>query len=137
MTGIVFFSSASENTARFVARLGLPAQRLPVRPSDPMPAVAGPFVLVCPTYADGAGRGAVPKSVIAFLNDPRRRALLRGVIGGGNRSFGATFALAARVVAQKCSVPVLWRFELAGTDNDIRQVHAGLQHVRRTECLTV
>lgn len=137
MSGLVFFSSGSGNTARFVARLGLPALRIPIRPDDPMPAVDAPFVLICPTYADRQGRGAVPKPVIRFLNDSSRRALLRGVIGAGNRNFGATYALAARVIAEKCNVPVLWRFELAGTDTDIQQVRAGLQQFRGMECLTV
>lgn len=135
--GIVFYSSASGNTARFVAALGLFARRIPIRPADPMPPVDAPFVLICPTYADGQGRGAVPKQVIRFLNDPVRRAGLRGVIGAGNRNFGATYALAARVIADKCSVPVLWRFELAGTDTDIQQVRTGLKHFRGLECLTV
>ena len=134
--GLVYYSSASGNTARFVARLGLPAQRIPIRPSDPMPQVGAPFVLICPTYADGQGRGAVPKAVIHFLNDPRRRSHLRGVIGAGNRNFGATFALAGRVIAEKCKVPVLWRFELAGTDTDIQKVRAGLHQLRGLECLT-
>lgn len=137
MAGLVYYSSASGNTARFVARLGLPALRVPTRPTDAMPPVETPFVLICPTYADGQERGAVPKQVIRFLNDPSRRALLRGVIGAGNRNFGATYALAARVIAEKCNVPVLWRFELAGTETDIQKVRAGLQHFRGLECLTV
>lgn len=134
---VVYYSSASGNTARFVARLGWPARRIPTATAEPMPFVDAPFVLICPTYADGQGRGAVPKPVIRFLNDPSRRALLRGVIGAGNRNFGATFALAARVIAEKCTVPVLWRFELAGTDTDVQQVRAGLQQFREMECLTV
>jgi protein involved in ribonucleotide reduction len=137
VAGLAYYSSASGNTARFVARLGLPALRIPIAPAHPMPAIDAPFVLICPTYADGEGRGAVPKAVIRFLNDPRRRALLRGVIGAGNRNFGATYALAARVIADKCTVPILWRFELAGTDTDIQKVRAGLQHFRGLECLTV
>ena len=134
--GVVFYSSLSGNTARFVDRLGLPALRIPIRPADPMPHVDAPFVLICPTYADGQGRGAVPKAVIRFLNDPRRRSHLRGVIGAGNRNFGATFALAARVIAEKCNVPILWRFELAGTDTDIQKVRTGLHQFRGLECLT-
>lgn len=135
MAALVYFSSRSGNTARFVARLGLPAQRIPVA-GDEQPRPDGPFVLVCPTYADGEGRGAVPKQVIRFLNDPTRRALLRGVIAGGNRSFGATFALAGEVISRKCSVPLLYRFELAGTDTDIARVRAGLDELWGTECLT-
>jgi len=126
MGGLVFFSSASGNTARLVDRLGLPAFRIPARVSEPKPRVAAPFVLICPTYADGEGRGAVPKQVIRFLNAPEVRALLRGVIAGGNRNFGATFALAGDVIAGKCGVPVLYRFELAGTDTDIARIRAGL-----------
>lgn len=136
MGGLVYFSSASGNTARFVAGLGRAAQRIPVSPDDAMPAPAGPYVLICPTYADGQGRGAVPKQVIRFLNDPARRALLRGVIGSGNRNFGATFALSAKVISDKCNVPALYRFELAGSDLDIARVQAGLGKFWGTECLT-
>ncbi len=137
MTGpearIVYFSSRSGNTARFVGSLGLPALRIPISDGS-MPCPAGPFVLICPTYADGDGRGAVPKQVIRFLNDPDRRALLRGVIAGGNRNFGPTFALAGEVISKKCNVPVLYRFELAGTDNDCARVRAGLDTFWRQTC---
>ncbi|HRM74713.1 MAG TPA: class Ib ribonucleoside-diphosphate reductase assembly flavoprotein NrdI [Paracoccus sp. (in: a-proteobacteria)] len=137
MGGLVFFSSASGNTARFVARLGLPAGRIPISPDAEMPAPDQPYVLICPTFADGEGRGAVPKQVIRFLNDPDRRALLRGVIGTGNRNFGATFALSGKVISDKCNVPVLYRFELAGTDLDIARITAGLEKFWGTECLTM
>ena len=135
MAGLVYFSSRSGNTARFVAGLGLPALRIPVAGND-QPRPDRPFVLLCPTYADGEGRGAVPKQVIRFLNDPDRRALIRGVIAGGNRNFGATFALAGEVIARKCNVPVLYRFELAGMDTDIARVRAGLEKFWGMECLT-
>lgn len=137
MGGLVYFSSASGNTARFVARLGLQADRIPVSPVDAMPEPAAPFVLICPTYADGEGRGAVPKQVIHFLNDPTRRELLRGVIAAGNRNFGTTFALAGKVISDKCNVPLLYRFELAGTETDIARVLAGLDKFWGTECLTM
>ncbi len=126
MGGLVYFSSRSGNTARFVADLGLPAERIP-QSGETLPTPTAPFILICPTYADGEGRGAVPKQVIRFLNDPSRRALLRGVIAGGNRNFGATYARAGDVIAQKCSVPVLYRFELAGTETDVARVRAGLK----------
>ncbi|SFA79717.1 protein involved in ribonucleotide reduction [Poseidonocella pacifica] len=126
---IVYFSSASGNTHRFVERLALPAARLP---RGEAPGV--PFVLICPTYSDHTGAGAVPKPVIHLLNRPESRALLRGVIGAGNRNFGETFALAARIIARKCNVPLLYRFELAGTETDIARVRAGLQHLEDMPC---
>ncbi len=135
MGGLVFFSSRSGNTARFVSRLGIPAQRIGVTLSDPMPMPAAPFVLICPTFADGEGRGAVPKQVIRFLNCPTRRGLLKGVIASGNRNFGATYALAGDVIARKCNVPLLYKFELSGSDTDIARVQAGLDRFWGTECL--
>ena len=123
---IVYFSSRSGNPRRFVDRLDLPALCIPRLPEAPLPEPALPFVLITPTFADGAGRGAVPKPVIRFLNVVGNRALLRGVIASGNRNFGATFALAGEVIARKCGVPVLTRFELAGTETDIARIRAGL-----------
>ncbi|SIN83985.1 class Ib ribonucleoside-diphosphate reductase assembly flavoprotein NrdI [Vannielia litorea] len=140
MTGarghLVYFSSGSGNTARLVEKLGLPATRLPLSAAAPVPLVTEPFVLVTPTYADGEGRGAVAKPVIAFLNLAANRALLRGVIAGGNRNFGATFALAGEVIATKCNVPLLYRFELAGTETDIARIRSGLDQYWGTQCLT-
>lgn len=92
-----------------------------------MPTPVEPYVLICPSYADGMGRGAVVKQVIAFLNDSARRALIRGVIAGGNRNFGDHFASAGKVIAAKCNIPLLYRFELAGTETDIAHVRAGLE----------
>lgn len=143
MPGLVYYSSASGNTARFVARLGnfvpgLELLRIPISPTEPMPAPAfGDYVLICPTFADGQGRGAVPKQVIRFLNDPARRAGIRGVIAAGNRNFGVTFALAGKVLAEKCNVPLLYRFELAGDENDIARTRAGLKRFWGLECSTM
>lgn len=124
MGGLAYFSSASGNTQRMIDRLGLPATRI-LRDAK-APLMAEPFVLICPTYADGFGRNAVPKQVIRFLNIPANRAQLRGVIASGNRNFGETFALAGRLIAQKCGVPLLYRFELAGTDQDAARIRDGL-----------
>lgn len=137
MLDLVYFSSVSGNTARFVERLGMGGTRIPVSPSDPMPVADKPFVLICPTFADGQGRGAVPKQVIKFLNIAENRDLLRGVIAAGNRNFGTTFALAGDVIAQKTNAPVLYRFELAGTETDIIRIKAGLAEFRGMECSTM
>ncbi|MGR3794214.1 class Ib ribonucleoside-diphosphate reductase assembly flavoprotein NrdI [Vannielia sp. SX4] len=133
---LVYFSSGSGNTSRLVEKLGLPATRLPMSATASVPEITAPFVLITPTYADGEGRGAVAKPVIAFLNRVENRALLRGVIAGGNRNFGATFARAGEVIAAKCNVPLLYRFELAGTETDIARIRAGLDTFWGTQCLT-
>lgn len=137
LPGLVYFSSKSGNTQRFVTRLSVDALCIPVEEGAGFPEPDKPFVLICPTYADGEGRGAVPKQVIRFLNDPARRARLTGVIGTGNRNFGATYALAGRIISQKCKVPLLYTFELAGTETDIARVRAGLETLGRKTCSTV
>ena len=123
---VVYFSSVSGNTHRFVGKLGVAAQRIPLRPREEHLRVSEPYVLIVPTYGGGDGAGAVPKQVIRFLNDPANRALIRGVVGAGNTNFGAHYALAGDVVAAKCRVPLLYRFELFGTPEDVRRVRDGL-----------
>lgn len=124
---LVFFSSVSENTRRFVDQLDRPAVRVPLRPRvEGLIRVARPFVLVVPTYGGGARSGAVPKQVISFLNDPANRALIRGVITAGNTNFGEHYCLAGPVISAKCRVPELYRFELLGTQRDIEHVNNGL-----------
>src|SRR5690606_7878214 len=61
MGTLVYFSSVSENTKRFVEKLGVPAHRIPLRPTDDPLVMDEEFVLMTPTYGGGNGRGAVPK----------------------------------------------------------------------------
>ena len=131
MTLVVFYSSASGNTKRFINKLGIPALQLAKDEQLQPTEVDAPFILICPTYADGSGRGAVPKSVIHFLNRAKNRQLMLGVIGSGNRNFGDLFASAGDVIAEKCGVPLLYRFELAGTLNDVQNVQNGLIRIGR------
>ena len=126
MGEIVYFSSRSENTHRFVSRLGLPARRIPIGAGEGLDA-ASPYVLILPTYCGEGGKGAVPKQVIRFLNDAANRQHIRGVIAAGNSNFGATFGIAGDIISQKCQVPYLYRFELMGTDEDVANVRHGLE----------
>jgi protein involved in ribonucleotide reduction len=126
MSSLVYFSSASENTHRFMEKLGLPAQRIPLTPGEPPLRVSEPYVLVLPTYGSGKEGGAVPRQVVKFLNDASNRALIRGVIAAGNTNFGETYLLAGHIIAAKCSVPFLYGFELMGTREDVIRVREGL-----------
>lgn len=120
---IVFFSTKTNNTKRFVDRLNVTSIQIPLKEEI---TVNDPFVLVIPTYAAPDRSGAVPKQVIRFLNNKQNRNLIRGVISSGNRNFGDTFAIAGDIISQKCNVPYLYRFELMGTEEDILNVSRGL-----------
>lgn len=129
MARLVYFSSVSENTRRFVDKLGLPASRIPLRARDAALTVDEEYVLIVPTYGGGEGAGAVPKQVIRFLNDPRNRSRLRGVIAAGNTNFGSGYCLAGDIISAKCQVPYLYRFELLGTDQDVARVREGWERL--------
>ncbi len=134
MTTLVYFSSQSENTHRFIDRLNLPAQRIPVDLHQQLQ-VDQPYILVVPTYGGGGRQGAVPRQVTQFLNDAHNRQLIRGVIAAGNRNFGAAFCLAGDIIAQKCQVPFLYRFELMGTADDIANVYHGVTTFWQTQTM--
>ncbi|MGF3054734.1 class Ib ribonucleoside-diphosphate reductase assembly flavoprotein NrdI [Microbacterium sp. YY-03] len=124
---IVYFSSVSGNTARFVEKLGTRSQRIPLHRNDEPLLVDEPYVLVTPTYGGGDGHGAVPKQVIRFLNDEHNRSLIRGVIAAGNSNFGEAYCLAGDIISRKCHVPHLYRVELFGTSDDVDRVSDGLE----------
>lgn len=125
MSALVYFSSSSENTHRFMQRLGLPATRIPLNERERIQ-VDEPYILVVPSYGGGGMAGAVPRQVIRFLNDEHNRARIRGVIASDNRNFGDAWGCAGDVIAQKCGVPWLYRFELMGTQRDIDNVRKGV-----------
>jgi protein involved in ribonucleotide reduction len=121
---IVYYSSRSENTHRFVEKLGLRAARIPLGAEDIH--IREPYVLISPTYCGDGGKGAVPKQVIRFLNEAENRSNICGVIAAGNSNFGETYGLAGDVISQKCRVPYLYRFELLGTTEDVANVTDGM-----------
>lgn len=129
MTLLVYFSSKSLNTLRFIEKTGLRAKRIPLSVEEDLLKVHEPFILVCPTFADGEGKGAVPKQVIRFLNDPENRSFIRGVIASGNRNFGQFYAYAGNVISARCHVPCLYRFELMGTPEDVEMVKNGVNEL--------
>lgn len=127
MAKLIYFSSVSNNTHRFVEKLGLDAVRLPLHTREDTVLATEPFVLVLPTYGGGNDGGAVPKQVIKFLNVGANRSLIRGVIAAGNTNFGDAYCLAGDVVAAKCRTQLLYRVELMGTPEDVERVRTGLE----------
>ncbi|MEJ5919273.1 MULTISPECIES: class Ib ribonucleoside-diphosphate reductase assembly flavoprotein NrdI [unclassified Corynebacterium] len=128
---IVYYSSATGNTHRFVEKLGFSSKRIPMRKSDPELLVDEPYVLICPTYGGGVSMSGgntrpVPPQVIRFLNNEHNRSYIRGVIAAGNTNFGADYGKAGDVISYKCKVPYLYRFELMGNDEDVVIVRKGL-----------
>ena len=123
MFDVVYFSSVSENTKRFVDKLEAQSVRIPIRTEEAAEFVHDrDSVLVVPTYGGGNDNSTVPKQVIKFLNNPDNRKHIKAVIAGGNTNFGSHFGKAGDIVADKLGVPVLYRFEITGTPEDVTEV---------------
>lgn len=126
---VVYFSSVTQTTHRFVQKLNRPLARIPLRPVDPFLYVNEPYVLVTPTYGGGTPRGAVPKQVIKFLNHEGNRSHIRAVVSAGNTNFGAAYCIAGDIIAAKCQVPHLYKFELLGMPDDVAELNTRLEKV--------
>ena len=120
---IVYFSGVSENTKRFVEKLEIPAERIPLRWDSASPLIIEhDYILVVPTYGAGNDNSTVPKQVVKFLNIPENRSRLKGIVGMGNTNFGNHFCKAAEIIAAKTRVPILHKVEILGTIDDIKLV---------------
>lgn len=120
-TPIYYYSSTSGLVRRFAERLGRPVFDLgerAVRTSE----VDGAWVLLTPSYKSGNARNdTIPEPVKRFLRSAHNRRHLVGLIGSGNRNFGAFYQKAARELAQISRRPVLQEFELSGTPEDLEE----------------
>lgn len=144
MVKIIYFSTKSENTKRFIERLGFDSWRIPflsniINDKDDKDdkddkenrnvvewveegIAKKPFILVTPTYGGGHLKGAVPPQVIKFLNKEENRKLLKGVIACGDTNFGYGFCSAGKIISEKCNVPNIHNIEMFGTKEDVEKV---------------
>jgi len=122
---IVYYSNPkSNNTHRFVEKLNQPAVRLPSSRRDETPLVTEPYILILPTYGGGNEAGTVPQPVVRFLNMPKNRSLIRGIIAAGNTNFGHSFCEAGTILSKRLNVPVLHQFEVFGFNSDVTAVES-------------
>jgi len=116
---ILAYYSLTGNVRRFIGKLRWPPDRVAEIVTG-RESVAEPFILVTPT----TGFGQVPRPVAEFLTG--NSEWLRGVAASGNRNFGPMFAKAGDILTEQYDVPLLLRFELAGTDEDVRNLIEGV-----------
>lgn len=137
MYEIAYFSNVSNNTGRFVGKLDLSRVRIPIKWDEESPLVMSTeYVLVVPTYGGGNDGHTIPKQVKKFLSIKENIDLLRGVVGTGNTNFGSHYCKAAEVISAKFDVPLLYRVEITGTQDDIEQVKERLELLWRTNTAT-
>lgn len=130
---VVYFSSTTENTKRFVEKLGLENTRIPLTKKETMPIVEKPYVLIIPTYGGGAslmGRESHPimPQIKRFLENDTNVKNLKAVIASGNRNFFEDYCIAGDIISKKYNIPYVYRFELLGTTEDVDIVKQGLKN---------
>ena len=115
----IVYASKTGNVRRFIEKLGMDNVQI----HDSL-VLSSPFILV--TYTTGFGQ--VPESVIHFLK--RNYQYLRAVAASGNKNWGYAYAKSADIIADLYEVPVLYKFELSGTQSD---VHTFQERVKNFE----
>ncbi|NBD26360.1 class Ib ribonucleoside-diphosphate reductase assembly flavoprotein NrdI [Paenibacillus glycinis] len=105
---LIAYDSRTGNVKRFIQKIDLPSVQI-----EDSTVLEDPFVLV--TYTTGFG--SPPAKVLSFLQKNHRNML--GVSASGNRNWGDGFAKSADHIARLYGVPVLSKFELAGTGRDV------------------
>jgi protein involved in ribonucleotide reduction len=112
---LIAYDSRTGNVKRFIEKLNMPAVQI-----DQDMVLDEPFVLV--TYTTGFGQA--PDKVMHFLRRNHNR--MKGVVASGNRNWGQGFAKSADRISELYRVPVLGKFELAGTQRDVEQLKMGV-----------
>ena len=119
MVSIHYWSSSTRNTAALANKLTTPTIRLGDDTIDDY------TVLMTPTYEMPRLGDYIPRPVRTWLG--RNGQWVIGVIGSGNRNFGADYCRAAHDISDCLGVPVLYRAELMGTPTDIDAIDTGIQ----------
>ena len=114
---IVYWSSNSGGTRRVAEALNTDTVELSDYDGT------SPYVLACPTYDQPRG-GFTPKPVQQFLEEHAH--LMVGVIGLGNLNFQEHYCQAAVDISKQFNVPVLWRIEIMGSEDDYHTIDDGM-----------
>ncbi len=114
----IVYDSKTGNVKRFIQKLTHKGVQI-----DESLVINEPYILV--TYTTGIGQ--VPPRVSQFLD--RNHAYLRGVAASGNRNWGQSFARSADVIASQYGVPVVCKFEMSGSLQDVYQFQEKVKQI--------
>lgn len=109
----VCYASRTGNVEALVGSLGLDDA---LRINDGSESINEDYILI--TYTDGYGD--IPAEVEAFLAS--NSANLKGVIASGDKSYGDAYGLAGDKIAEQYNVPLLYKLENSGTDEEIAEI---------------
>ena len=108
----IVYASRTGNVESIIDRLGVDALRI----EDGSESVTEDYIVF--TYTDGYGD--VPGEVSDFLEN--NSSNIKGVVVSGDTSYGDAYCGAGDVIAEEYNVPVLYKVENEGTDEDIENI---------------
>ncbi|PES55461.1 class Ib ribonucleoside-diphosphate reductase assembly flavoprotein NrdI [Bacillus cereus] len=118
---LIVYASKTGNVKRFVGKTGLETVQI----SEEL-MVNEKCVLI--TYTTGFG--AVPEEVSEFMKKNSKNVV--GVVASGNRNWGDMFGASADKISKQYGMPVLMKFEMSGTNNDVELFKTKVREVSHT-----
>ena len=109
----IVYTSRTGNVQSMIERLGIADA---IKIGEGVDKVAEEYILF--TYTDGYGE--VPLEVEEFLSNNSEN--LKGVIASGNTGYGEAFCAAGDVISNQYNVPLLYKFEDEGTEEDVEKI---------------
>lgn len=118
---LIVYDSMTGNVQRFIDKLGMRNIKI----YDGL-VVNEPFVLVTYTFKFGE----IPDSVNKFLKNNFK--MLKGVASSGNRNWGHLFCRAAHTISDTYGIPLILKFELGGTKEDLEKFKQGVLSIEHS-----
>lgn len=109
---VIYFDSKTGNVARFIEKVRSQTNWQCVRISESMNITEEGHLVTYTTRI-----GSVPDVTLHFVE--RNRPFITSVSSSGNRNWGPNFALAANILSERYTIPLLLKFELSGLNKDV------------------
>ncbi|MFG3444519.1 class Ib ribonucleoside-diphosphate reductase assembly flavoprotein NrdI [Bacillus velezensis] len=112
---IITYESKTGNVRRFVKALQQELDIESIEITDDT-IITQEFIHI--TYTIGFGE--VPERTLNFINNNKNK--IRGVAVSGNKVWGDNYGLAGDKLSAKFHIPLLLKFELSGTKQDLQKI---------------
>jgi protein involved in ribonucleotide reduction len=117
----IYYDSKTGNVERFIQKVAL-ATGWMIQRVDASAPIEHPGHLV--TFTTRFGE--IPETTNQFLQ--KYSDFILSVSSSGNRNWGRNFGLAADQIATKYNLPLLLKFELSGTTDDLHHFIESIEH---------
>ena len=118
----IVYLSLTGNIRKFVKKIGMDSVELNY--SNPTTEMNEDYILITPTYDD-----EITDVISEFINYKDNISHLKGFVGSGNKNFDDSYCFNAEVLSRKYNKPLIFKFEMSGTDNDIMKFKEEVNNV--------